>query len=276
MSKADIATDLNWHSYGITPDDVVRQTLGCEPSDITPVAILAPTWKPEIFLDHQVEVEILHTGFVDIHRMHAAGFEFTMVRSGIGAPMTGDAMLALAAANCRHVLFIGAVGGLKTDQRVGDILIPTCSVSGDGFSTYIDDSPVETHPAFLQVVEPDPAWLETVDSYARIASANGEIACHRGAVYSIDTILAQFRLLDWMRQRFEVVGIDMETSCVFAVARRYGIRTAALLEFSDVSATRRSLISGRTDEDKERYRSVRRTIVASTALETVRTMIEQL
>lgn len=272
MQIRDLSTDLGWHKYGISSDDVVLQALGCQPSEVCPVAVVAPTWKPEMFSGHDVEIDTLHVGFVDTYRVHASNSDFTMIRSGVGAPVTGDATLALVAAGCQYILFVGAVGGLKSDQHVGDLLVPTCSVSGDGFSTYLNGNPSIDHSSFLQIVEPDPICLEVVQTHARSAAREGNIVCHTGAVYSIDTILAQFSHIQWMRQQFDAVGIEMETSSVFAVARKYGLPAAALLAFSDISATNKSLMGGRTQDEILHYRTVRRTVVASTVLRVVHTM----
>ena len=88
----------------------------------------------------------------------------------------------------------------------------------------------------------------------------------RGAVFSTDSILAQFFRLDALMDELNCAAIEMETAAVFQAARLVGIRAAALLQISDLPRQGKSLLAGRTETDMQRRRSIRRAVLAPAVL----------
>src|SRR5512136_2723400 len=126
--------------YAISAEDVVRLGLRCDPSSICENVLITPLWRQETFLGiaelaETVTPEVVYT-------LRYRGRLVTLIRSGIGAPQTGDAMLALACTPCKRVVFVGSVGGLVSGMRIGDLMIPTESISGDGFCRYLSDEAI--------------------------------------------------------------------------------------------------------------------------------------
>ncbi len=270
MSAGGIPDYFALERYGISPADVVRLTLGCEPERIRPLVVLAPVWSPQVLADHVKRIEVVSDGLVKVDDVACDAFSFSYVRSGIGAPQAGDVALALGCTGCSHLLFIGSVGGLSEGERVGDLALPTHSVAGDGFSSYLaPSSSGPQQPAEREAVA-DAGFQAVVASCARDRCASAGVTVHEGPVFSIDTIVAQFQHLDWMVQRFGCIGIEMETAAVFRAARLVGIRAAALLEFSDVIPARKSLFSGRTPAERARFHDLRRTVLAQAVVAALR------
>lgn len=65
-------------------------------------------------------------------------FSFIELRA-IGAPTTMDSTLALGVTNCKRVLFIGSAGALSISLKIGQLVIPSYSICGDGASRYLND-----------------------------------------------------------------------------------------------------------------------------------------
>ena len=63
--------------------------------------------------------------------------DITYIKTGIGAPVFMDALLALGVTKCKNIIFVGSVGSLDEDIGIGDIVIPQYSICGDGASRYI-------------------------------------------------------------------------------------------------------------------------------------------
>lgn len=270
MSARGIPDYFGWARYGIGPADVVRLTLGCDAERIRPLVILAPVWSPQVFADHVDRTESVSDGLTKVDDITCGGLAFSYVRSGVGAPQAGDATLALGCTGCSHILFVGSVGGLNEREQVGDLALPSHSITGDGFSGYLAPSSVGPASPSQREVCPDAGFQAVVERCAREACAAAKVAIHTGPVFSIDTILAQFHHLDWMTQRFGCIGIEMETAAVFRAARLVGIKAAALLQFSDVIPARKSLFAGRTPLERERRRDVRKTALAQAAVNALR------
>jgi len=244
--------------YGITPADIVRGTLLCEPEDVTPRTIITPCWPVTHLFGEETRVREVGTGMV--YRLDAHGMSFTLVRSGVGAPMTGDAVLALGCTPCTDLVFTGSVGGLDARLQIGDLVLVDRSVSGEGFSRYLQP---EASPADMlyESAAPDALLTEAVADAATETCNRDGVTLHRGAVYSIDTIVAQFSRIDHLAGVLGCIGIEMETSAVFNAARLVGIRAAALLQLSDVVPARKSLYAGRSEAER-----AHRTVIRSTTL----------
>ncbi len=160
------------------------------------------------------------------------------------------------------------MGGLDQTLQIGDLVLAQESITGDGFSRYLQQ---ETVPGdrFLERVRPDDALTQKLSEVAARVGSRDSIALHLGAVYSIDSIVAQFSRIDFIRQELGCIGIEMETAATFHAARLVGIKAAALLIVSDVIPANKSLFSGRTAADQERRRAVRRNQLREAILETL-------
>ena len=253
--------------YNITPQDVVAGYLRCEPEAIHPNVIITPVWNTG-FIDQFPGVTTVSDGRV--YEVRHRDQAISVIRSGIGAPLTGDVVLALGCTPCRRLVFTGSVGGLDPAMKIGDLLVVDRSVCGEGFSRYLSDG-VSATDRFLEIAEPDAGLTKSVRRNAHTVSEKEIIPLHEGTVFSSDTILAQFFRMQDMVSRLHCFGIEMETSATFNAARLVGIQTAALLQVSDMPLAGKSLFSGRTAEENERRRLIRRTALPEILLDTLMT-----
>jgi purine-nucleoside phosphorylase len=252
--------------YNISPVDVVRMVLHCDVNAIHPDVIFMPWWQPEIFSLWSGPITTLFGN--TLFEMEYKGKPVSIIRSGIGAPQSGDAVLALGCTPCQRIYFAGSVGALRQDIQIGDLLVPEYSVSGDGFSRYLQPG-FPTEDSFLKRIYPDKALTQALALAAAPLAQEAGVTIHTGPVFSIDTILAQFDKLDYIVDELGCIGIEMETAAVFKAARLVGIQAAALFSVSDVPVRNQSLLAGRSQVEKEYRKEIRKKVLAKALLDAI-------
>ncbi len=255
--------------YGISSDDVVQAYLGCSPAEICESAVIIPVWDAAIFEKHVDSTTPVFEGRTRaVWRMEYHGERLSLIRSGITAAFAGDIVLALGCTPCETLLFSGSVGGLLPTMKIGDFLIAESSVCGEGFSRYLEPE-VMPRDCFLDTAMTDASLTSRLARAAQDASRQHSIALHIGTVVSVDSILAQFFRLNHFREHHGCIGVEMETSATFKAANLVGIRAAALLQVSDVIPTKKSLFSGRTEQEMVEKERIKTNVLPKILLETL-------
>jgi len=249
--------------HQISPEDVTRLILGCEPELIQPRVVFLPYWRAEVFSAAAGAVTEIVPGRV--HQVAYQGQAISLVRSGIGAPQAGDMVLALGCTPCEMLVFAGSAGGLANGLNIGDLFVVEKSICGDGYSRYLEPE-VLPGDRFLQTTTPDQVLSEILERRALEVCQARSTHLDRGSVFSTDSILAQFFRLEALVDELECAAIEMETAAVFNAARLVGIRAAALLQISDLPRQGKSLFAGRTEAEMQRRRSIRQDVLAPAVL----------
>jgi uridine phosphorylase len=196
------------------------------------------------------------------------GFDIAVAGPMMGAPQAVLTVEKLIALGVRRIIVLGWCGSLQPGVRIGDVVLPTGAISEEGTSI---------HYPLGEGVVPGPSerlWhglaealgaggeVEGTEGTERTGRARGpggagkaeaaeevqgrraagwqagdDLRVHRGRVWSID---APYRetVRKVLRYRQEgILGVDMETSALFAVARYRGIDLACVLVVSDDLST---------------------------------------
>ncbi len=250
--------------FNISPASITQMVFHCAPEIIQPDVILMPWWQPEVFSQWVDRITIISDRL--LFEFEYKGKKISVVRSGIGAPQAGDAVLALGFTACKRLLFAGSVGGLQPNIQIGDLMMPEFSYSGDGFCRYLETE-VPKADCLIERVFPDKALSSNLLRSASLLARDAGIAIHTGPVYCIDSILSQFRLLDYFADELGCIGIEMETAAVFKAARLVGIQAAALFSVSDVPVMKKTLYAGRSPEERDRRIQIRANVLAKALLD---------
>lgn len=149
--------------------------------------------------------------------------EITIINFGIGSPNAALIMDLLSAVQPKATLFLGKCGGLKDKNQVGDYILPSAAIRGEGTSN--DYFPIEV-PAL-------PAF-----SLQRAVSSNIR---DFGKDYWTGTVYTTNRRV-WehdddfknVLRKTRAMAVDMETATLFSVGFYNGIPTGALLLVSDM------------------------------------------
>lgn len=242
-------------NLGTTPQVICQNTLGVCPEDICESVLLSPGWAPERLFSPD-----MLRSFTDSSPLHGYRIwnvengtkRFTYLRTGFGAPVVMDAVYLLRYTPCKRILFVSSGGALDSAMRVGDLLLPEISASGDGASRYLQkDLDTDT---FGEIQRPDSTLFQRLHSTAERLCAQQNVTLHIGRTFCVDTIAAQQNHIPHIRsQGFN--SLDMESAAAFKAARQAGIAISAILLISD--ALERPLLAGRSESDAVYRRRVR-------------------
>ncbi len=146
---------------------------------------------------------------------------FFVAGPAIGAPMAVMTMEKLIALGSRRLILVGWCGAVSNSLHIGDILVPSSSLSGEGTSQYYPlNSPAVPHSGFL---------LKVNDLFEKKG-----LAVQSGCVWSTDAIFRENRSdLSQLNQENGVAAIDMEFSALCSVACFRQIEFCAVLIVSD-------------------------------------------
>jgi uridine phosphorylase len=151
----------------------------------------------------------------------------TLTAPALGAPYAVMVLEKLMVLGARMVLALGWCGSLQPHIKIGDLVLPTGTVSTEGTSRHypLDDQPPDPDPRLTgilrrQLSASDHPWQE-----GPVWSTDG---FYRETVQQVEAYQAQ-----------GVLGVDMEMAALFTVGRFRQVPVAGLLVVSDELATLR-------------------------------------
>ena len=156
----------------------------------------------------------------EIFRLTASASEITLVYSGMGSPAAANALEMVASAGAKRVVVFGACGGVAEEVGIGELVVATGAVRGEGTSAYY------APPGFPAAFDPLMAaglW--------EAASASA-VPAHRGVVFTTD---AGYRQGPEIYEDCAglVIAVESECAAVAVVGARLGLQTGALLFCTD-------------------------------------------
>lgn len=194
--------------------------------DCPPSLILLPfgrrSYLPAVVSKYGgVEVELDETTDRIVYNLVSAPSPLALMYSGMGGPAVANALEMAAANGARRVVIFGACGGVGVDVAVGDLIVATGGVRGEGTSRYY--APPE-YPAAFDV--------ELTSSLRRGAKTSGHKSIHSGVVYTTD---AGYKQGPEIYETYAglVVGVESECATAAVVGACLGLSVGALLFVSD-------------------------------------------
>jgi AMP nucleosidase len=155
--------------------------------------------------------------------INASAEGITIINFGMGSPNAAIIMDILSAIEPKAVLFLGKCGGLKDKNKIGDYILPSAAIRGEGTSNDYLPPEIPALPAF---------------SLQRAVSSNIR---DFGKDYWTGTVYTTNRRVWEHDQNFKdylrgtrAMAIDMETATLFSVGFYNGISMGALLLVSDM------------------------------------------
>lgn len=157
-----------------------------------------------------------------------------------------DMVLALGVTNCKNILFIGSVGSLSSEIKIGDIVIPEGSICCDGASRYLNRN---FKDEFFKIEYPTAEFTNKIIDLVQ----EFDVKYHHVLNCSVDSIFGQFVHIDEFLEK-GALAIEMETASLFKASSLIGVNAGAIFVVSDNVLMNKSLFSGRSDrENKYRY-----------------------
>jgi len=152
----------------------------------------------------------------------ATSGDITIINFGMGSAMAATIMDLLSAIMPKAVLFLGKCGGLKSQNRVGDLILPIAAIRGEGTSDDYMPPEVPALPSFrLQRAVSHTIKANKLDYWTGTCYTTNRRVWEHDMEFKeyLKTIRAQ--------------AIDMETATIFTVGFANGIPHGALLLVSD-------------------------------------------
>ncbi|HXV49210.1 MAG TPA: hypothetical protein VEB61_10435 [Candidatus Binatia bacterium] len=179
-----------------------------ERSDLM-LKLLDKPQKNFTFLDYE-----MHTGDLE-------GKRVTVGNGGRFAPDTAITTEILCAAGAQMLIRVGSCGSLQEKVKIGDLVIVTGALRGDGTSRYYVAENFST-VAHGEIV-----------SALRQAADDLKLRYHLGWIFTTDALFQETPELIRQLSEQNVSSIDMVTSTFLTIAQMRGKKAGAVLAVSD-------------------------------------------
>jgi uridine phosphorylase len=203
---------------------VIEPRKGNHEEEIPPLGILAfmPQdvdhfihWLPRCDRrSHKIYLTNVYTGIYE-------GTSIALAGPMLGSPQAVLVLEKLIALGVKNVVAIGWCGSLQPHIRIGDLVLPTGSISEEGTSGH--------YPISLE--RPGPA--ETLLQALRKAYERASLRLFEGKIWTTDAPYRETAEKVLTYQKQDVMAVDMEVSALFTVAHFRKIQLAAVLVVSD-------------------------------------------
>lgn len=160
----------------------------------------------------------------------------TIVNFGMGSASAATCIDLLSAIKPKAVLFLGKCGGLKSKNKVGDLILPIAAIRGEGTSNDYFPPEVPALPSF--------ALQKAISTTIRDFKCDywtGTCYTTNRRVWEHDEKFKEY--LNIIR----AMAIDMETATIFMVGFANSIPTGALLLVSDSPMTPQGVKTAESD-----------------------------
>ena len=197
--------------------------LGLKPDSFGPYALIpGPKERSELilktlesskknftFLDYE-----MHTGILD-------GKRVTVGNGGRYAPDTAMTTEILCAAGADSLIRVGSCGSLQDHVKIGDLVIVTGALCGDGTSRYYVTENFSTvaHGAVVTALKK--------------AANSLNVRYHLGRIFTTDALFQETPELIQQLNELNISSIDMVTSAFLTIAQVRGKKAGAVLAVSD-------------------------------------------
>ncbi len=151
-----------------------------------------------------------------------AGTKITSINGGRFSADTGITTEILCNAKPNCMLRIGSCGALNEDINIGDLIIATSAVCGDGVTPYYD-----LEKGFEPQVDKD--FTAALEEVAKTTMH----PVHKGKVWSTDAILRETKQHVGNAVDQGAVAVDMVSSVFLTIAQLYKVPAAVILAVSD-------------------------------------------
>lgn len=149
------------------------------------------------------------------------GIPVSVARRSGGTIQLEEFIRLVPRSTTEYVIGLGAVGALQPEIGIGDLIIPTEAIRGEGLTKYYYPPDV---PA-----KPDPDLTDRLLQSSRQCGAK----VHTGTIFTTGSIMHETDELvgEWHREGY--LGVDCEASALFLLSRYCGFKCALVMYVTD-------------------------------------------
>jgi uridine phosphorylase len=205
-------------------DEIVCPRKGKNDTSIGPVAVMVAVGKDLVLIRRSMGMKGRGAGRILTSRLYRGRYghqDMALVGPMIGAPYAVMVLEKLIVLGAKRILFFGWCGSIREKVRIADFVVSDRAVIGEGTSGYYPQN--NDHP------RPSRGIIRAIEATLEEFS----MPFHKGAVWSTDAPYRETKQKVFFLQRQDVLGVDMELSALFTVARFRRVEIGALLVVSD-------------------------------------------
>jgi len=213
--------------------DKAEKTLGrmqyhirCKPGDVGDFVLLPgdPGRVPRIakYLDAPQEIAN-HREYMTYTGQHQ-GIRVSATSTGIGCPSASIAVEELANIGATSFIRVGSTGALQEGMHIGDLVIATGSMKGEGTSRFYVPDRLPAVPDFNLT-------RCLIDAAAELAPRLG-FQYHVGLVASDDAFYGESPRYIRKLHDLRLLSVEMEASAIFTICHVRGLRGAMIAAVS--------------------------------------------
>ena len=197
------------------------------PQDIGSYAIVPGPKERLDSLVKKMENPVKNFSFMEYNMFtgNINGIRVTAINGGRFAADTAITTEILCNAQAKVLIRIGSCGAIRSDIKIGDFIITTGCVRGEGVSPYYVDE------KFVTV--PDGALTKKLTAIAKNIAAAAGSSVHEGKVWSTDAILRETKAVVNKVIDQGAIGVDMVSAPFLTIAQIYKIPAVSILAVSD-------------------------------------------
>ena len=232
--------------------DMLKDVYGIDSNTKYDAIVVAPVWIPEkIFKCDDVEVKKM-IDYVNqaSYEVKFDGKKIAWIMCGVGSCNLVDVMLCLADSAAEKIIFVGSVGALKSDIKLGELSTPIESYAYEAGTMYLFDS-LDKNNFGCKIV---PQNMEYINKVIKKAEGQG-INIVKRKVFCTDSLFCEYKFLDYIKNTGAEL-IEMETASFYKAINMMNKKGIALLCVSDNSAANISLVA-RDEESTFNYHNSR-------------------
>ena len=216
----------------IKEHEYIRQTLerytNCKLEDFCSHILITNFKKYIHAFQDRTDAEMYEGNF---RIVNAKDLDCTMIDFGIGSPQAALIINSLAFLdNLKSVIMLGMCGGIDDILEIGDFIVPSAAIRGEGTSRHY--LPKE-FPAI-------PAMSVNLFCIGAVKKMKRKPRC--GIIYTTDRRLWEFDedFIKYLRKQ-RIIGIDMELATLFSVGYHYEVPIGSIMLVSDMPLQRRGI-----------------------------------
>lgn len=219
------------------PPDTWRKALGIGAGDEPSALILEGTWWHKNALTARLGKldDVQESAFPDMFLGTRNGARVAYC-CAYGAARAAEPAHVFAQMGTRLLIQIGTCGTFVPDAAPGTVILPTECAARDGVSPHYGGAESE----FL-----DASWIARAED--KLAAR--KFTVRKGRHLTWPSLFAQSDAMceAWAREGF--LSVDMETSVVAAIARRFGVAALSMLSVWDMLAAGRTFLDALAESD---------------------------
>ncbi|MFC1523209.1 AMP nucleosidase [Thermodesulfobacteriota bacterium] len=164
--------------------------------------------------------------------VNAHDLNCTMIDFGIGSPQAALVINCLAYLdNLKSVIMLGMCGGIDDILEIGDFVVPSAAIRGEGTSRHYLPPEFPAIPA------------SSINLYCIGAvRKQADLIPRCGMIYTTDRRLWEFDddFIEYLR-KLRILAIDMELATLFSVAYHYEVPIGSIMLVSDMPLQKRGV-----------------------------------